>query len=127
MERIKIQMEYVFRTSPSVLYRFFTTPDRLIRWFCDEVDITDDVFSFFWEGYAETATLIEDEEDARIRFVWDEFPDEYLDFDISISPVTGETILVITDYCDEDETGDQQALWDSQIKELKRETGEAVL
>ena len=71
------------------------------------------------------AEVIEDFEDERIRFRWLEAENEaeYLEFDISISPVTGETVLVVTDYCDEDELDDQKRLWDSQIQELKKETG----
>jgi len=39
------------------------------------------------------------------------------------SPVTGETVLEITDYCDEDEVNDIRQLWEAQMKQLKQETG----
>ncbi|MEO0340229.1 MAG: START-like domain-containing protein [Bacteroidota bacterium] len=39
------------------------------------------------------------------------------------SPVTGETILEVTDHADDDEVEDQKALWDSQIEKLRTETG----
>ena len=42
---------------------------------------------------------------------------------ISISPVTGETILEITDFCDENEEQEQKELWESQINQLRKETG----
>ena len=48
---------------------------------------------------------------------------EYLEFKIYQSPVTSETILEVTDFCDEDEVNEQKALWESQIKVLKKETG----
>ena len=125
MERVKFSMEYIFKASQSILYTFLTTPACLVRWFCDEVDIQGQVFTFFWSGSEEVAEVIEDFEDERIRFRWLEAENEaeYLEFDISISPVTGETVLVVTDYCDEDELDDQKRLWDSQIQELKKETG----
>ena len=44
-------------------------------------------------------------------------------FRLGRSPVTGETILEITDYCDEDEVEDQKELWNSQITLLRQETG----
>ena len=125
MERKQITLEYVFRASPAVLYAFFTNPDRLILWFCDEVDINDDIYEFTWEGYPEEATLVDDIEEERVRFIWDEFPDEYLEFDISRSPVTGDTILLIRDFCDADEEEDTILLWNNQITALKRVTGEA--
>lgn len=118
-------MEFLFKASPAILYKFFTTPSCLVRWFCDEVDIQGERFTFYWSGSAEEAELIEHEEDKRLRFQWedDEGGDEYFEFDFSTSPVTGETILQITDFCDADEVDDQKQLWESQMEDLRKETG----
>ncbi len=125
MKRAQIKLEFIFRASPAILYKFLTTPSCLIRWFCDEVNIQDDIFTFMWSGSEEVAELIEDIEEERVRFHWEDADDEeeYLEFNLSKSPVTGETILEITDYCDEDEVDDQTQLWESQIKVLRQETG----
>ena len=124
MNRVAISLEFLFKASPTILYKFLTTPSCLIRWFCDEVDIQDGVYTFIWEGSEELATLVEDDENERLRFVWEEAEEgEYLEFKLSTSPVTNETILEIIDYCDEDETDDQKQLWESQIKQLRQETG----
>lgn len=125
MERVKFSLEFIFRASPTILYKFFTTPDCLIRWFCDEVDIQDETYTFAWDGSEEIAELIEDIEDELIRFRWEDADDEeeYLEFKIEKSPVTGETILTVTDYCDDDEIDDQKQLWATQLDELKKETG----
>jgi len=105
MQRVKLNLEFLFRASPTILYKFFTTPACLIRWFCDEVDIQDDTFTFFWSGYDEVAELVESVENERLKFRWEDADDEdeFLEFRITTSPVTGETILEITDFCDEDE------------------------
>ncbi len=124
MNRVKIQHEFLFRASPTILYKFFTTPSCLVRWFCDEVDIQDDVFTFYWEGAAEVAELIDDIEEERLKFEWEDGEDdEFFEITFERSPLTGETILQITEYCDEDEVDDQRILWDSQIKLLRQETG----
>ncbi|MEM9886277.1 MAG: START-like domain-containing protein [Bacteroidota bacterium] len=124
MERVKIELEFLFRASPAILYNFFTEPARLVRWFCDEVDIDGTTYTFMWEGSEEVAELIEDVENERLRFSWEEEDeDEYFEFRMARSPVTGETILEITDFCDEDETEDQKQLWNNQIAELRQETG----
>ena len=125
MERVKFEMEFIFRASPTILYRFFTTPSTLIRWFCDEVDIQGDTYTFIWDGAEEVATMIDDIEDERIRFKWEDAEDEeeYLEFKMYKSPVTGETVLEITDFCDDDEVDDQRQLWESQMKQLRKETG----
>lgn len=125
MKRVKIELEFIFRASPTILYKFLTTPSCLIRWFCDEVDIQGETFTFVWSGADEVAELIDDIEDERIRFKWEDADDEeeYLEFRMRKSPVTNETILEITDYCDDGEGDDQRQLWESQIKVLKQETG----
>lgn len=124
MKRVSFDMEFIFRASPTILYRFITTPSCLIRWFCDEVDILGDDFTFVWNGAEEMAVLVDDIEDERLRFQWEDAPeDEYLEFRFYKSPVTNETVLEITDFADEDEVEEQKELWANQIKKLRIETG----
>ena len=99
MKRVSFDLEFLFRASPAILYKFLTTPACLVRWFCDEVDITKNEYVFVWSGAGETATLIEDIEDERVRFEWEDGEDgEYFEFRMKKSPVTNETILEITDF-----------------------------
>ncbi|MEY3051391.1 MAG: hypothetical protein RLY31_1176 [Bacteroidota bacterium] len=126
MERVQIEIEFLLRTSPTLLYQFLTTPSALVRWFCDKVDIqSNNIYTFSWNDYEEIARLSEDIEEELLRFDWldDGRDGEFLSFQIDISPVTGETILLITDFCDADEVREQKALWEAQIKMLKKETG----
>lgn len=125
MERVKIELEFIFRASPTILYQFLTTPACLVRWFCDKVDIDGEVFNFTWAGYTESAELIDDYEEELLRFHWDEVEneEEYLEFHISSSPITNETILHIYDWSDEDETDDQKKYWESNMKKLKLAIG----
>ncbi|NND05444.1 MAG: activator of HSP90 ATPase 1 family protein [Saprospiraceae bacterium] len=124
MKRVSFDMEFLFRASPTIIYKFLTTPSCLVRWFCDAVDIQEDTFTFEWNGAEEVAFMIDDIEEERIRFQWEEADDsEYLEFRMEISPVTNETILSLTDYCDEDEVDDQKQLWSNQMDELRREMG----
>ena len=125
MAREKIELEYLFRASPAILYTFFTTPSNLVRWFCDEVEIEDETYIFSWEGAEEEADLVEDVQDERLRFKWVDADDddEYLEVRFSKSEVTNQTILEITDFADDDEVGDQKQLWENQIAKLRQETG----
>jgi uncharacterized protein YndB with AHSA1/START domain len=118
-------MEFIFRASPTILYQFLTTPACLVRWFCDEVDINGHIYSFSWSGMNEEAELVEDIEDELLRFRWLEADnrDEYFEFRIVEAPVTGETILELTDFCDANETNDQKRYWETQIQKLQKETG----
>jgi uncharacterized protein YndB with AHSA1/START domain len=124
MKRVSFNIEFIFRASPTILYQFLTTPACLTRWFCDEVDIEQDVYTFSWQGNPELAELVDDIEDERVRFQWeDAAPNEFLEFRFYKSPVTDETVLEITDFADSDEVKDQRLFWESQMKILRKETG----
>ena len=125
MERVKFTAEFIFRASPNIVYQFLTDPACLTRWFCDEVDITDSSYTFVWNGSAEVAELIEDREGDMVRFAWEDADDddEYLEFNITKSPVTNETIVYVTDFADDDEVDDQRALWETQLTRMKAEMG----
>jgi uncharacterized protein YndB with AHSA1/START domain len=117
-------MEFIFRASPAILYKFITTPSCLVRWFCDEVDITGDTYSFSWNGAEEIAEMVDDIEEERVRFQWEEADDsEFLEFRMYKSDVTNETVLEITDFCDDDEVDEQKELWASQVSAMRIECG----
>lgn len=122
---MQIDLEFIFRASPTIIYNFVTTPACLVRWYCDEVDITGDNYTFSWQGSSEEAFLVDDIEDERVRFKWIEADDEeeYLEFRMYKSDVTNETILEITDFCDDDEVQEVKDLWGTLTTELRKECG----
>ena len=69
--------------------------------------------------------MVEDHEDERLKFKWEdaESDEEYLEFVMYKSPITGETVLEITDFADEGEEDEVQDLWATQIETMKREAG----
>lgn len=112
-------VEFVIRSSPTILYKFLTTPSGLAQWFADHVDQTDKSYSFFWDGSVEKATRIDFIENEMIRYRWDEGDeDEYFEFKIEKVDITNDTVLVITDFAEEHEQEDQNRLWESQVKTL---------
>lgn len=124
MSRVKIEMEFIFRASPGMLHQFITLPENLVRWFADGVDISDDVYTFSWDGSEESAILIDDIEEERLRFKWEDSDEgEYFEFRMYISDITRQTILEITDFCDDDEVKEQQDLWAKQIEGLHNACG----
>jgi len=124
MKRVSFEMEFIFRASTAILYTFLTTPACLVRWFCDGVDINTDVFTFTWDGADENAEMLDDIQEERVRFKWEDADEgEYLEFRMYKSGVTNETVLEITDFCDDDEVDSQMDLWNTQLKKLKTECG----
>jgi hypothetical protein len=91
------------------------------------VEIDGKRYTFIWNGGGrESAIMTEFIEDELFSLRWEnsEHPREYLEFAISESEVTVETILTITDFCVEDEVEGQKAYWDSEMKKLRPEMGE---
>lgn len=124
MKRTSFEMEFIFKASPAVLYTFLTTPACLVRWFCDKVDINSEVYTFSWDGSEEDAEMIDDIQEERVRFRWlDADRREYLEFRMYKSDVTNETVLELTDFCDDDEVDSQKDLWTSQMNTLRTECG----
>lgn len=124
MKRVPVDLEYIFKASPAILYKFVTTAECLVRWFSDKVDITGDQYIFSWGDNDEYAELVDDIEEERVRFHWDGSPRfEYLEFRMYLSPVTEETVFEITDFSVDKEKEDLRKFWDSQIKKLRQETG----
>ena len=120
-KRVRIDLEFIFKASPTIIYNFVTTPACLVRWYCNEVDITGETYG---QGSSEVATLVDDIEDERVRFKWDEADDEeYLEFRMYKSDVTNETIFEITDFCDDDEVQEVKDLWTTLTTELRKECG----
>ena len=125
MERVSYSVDFLFRASTTIVYRFITAPDCLIRWFCDKADIQDGKYIYAWDGEEEIAEIIDDIENEYVKLRWEEAEsdEEYLEFKISRSPVTGETLLEISDWCDSDEVEDQKQLWSSQMVSMKNAMG----
>lgn len=126
-KRVLYTVDFLLKASPTILYYFMTTPSCLVRWFCDAVDITNEYYTFSWNGNTEVAELIDDIEDERLRFKWldGEDEDEFFEFRISTADITDETILEIVDFAWADEVEEQKQLWTTQVEKLRKETGDA--
>ena len=118
-------LEYPVRSSPNILFEFLSTPAGLGEWFADRVDENKEhVFTFTWSDSEEKAVLVDKHEDKYVRFRWlHSAKDEYFEFSIERSEVTNQTILIIKDFAEKRDIGDQTKLWEYQIKDLFHRIG----
>jgi uncharacterized protein YndB with AHSA1/START domain len=124
MARKKFTIEYIVRSSPSILFEFVTEPSKLAQWFSDTCDGNDTTIVFGWSGSRELADIVEFIEDESVKYHWkDNKKDEFFSFRIYKSEISFETVLEVTDFAEEKEIKDQIRLWDSQIDELKHHIG----
>ena len=96
----------------------------MAEWFADAVDAFKNVYSFTWEGQTQKAKVLDEVENEFIRFHWiDGHVEEYLEFRISSTEITGDTVLTVTDFCNPSDEKDSKLLWDSQVKLLTQQLG----
>ncbi len=126
-EKKKFELEYLLNTSPKVLENMLFTPSGLSEWFADDVNIEDDVYTFIWDGSEEKARLLTKKMGEKIK--WQNLNDEeegldtYFQLHYEIDPMTKSVILKVTDFAEDSEMEDTQALWESLIEGLKRFIG----
>lgn len=124
MDKKQFQLEFPIKCSPNILFGLIATASGLQEWFADKVDRHAESFFFTWEGNTDEAIRLGQEENVFVRYKWEYMDEgEYFEFRISQSPITNETILIISDFAADYELKDQQQLWESQIEDLKTRIG----
>jgi uncharacterized protein YndB with AHSA1/START domain len=126
MAKSKVELEYLIRTSNSILFNCMSTPSGLEEWFAPEVLIRGEVYTFKWEGEERKAQLVSKKKEQYVKYQWMDDSDmtsNYFEMTIKIDEMTGEVALLITDFSEEGEEDDQQMLWNESIEELKRHIG----
>ncbi|SMO53284.1 Uncharacterized conserved protein YndB, AHSA1/START domain [Saccharicrinis carchari] len=123
----KIELEFILRTSPAILYNRLSSASGLSEWFADDVNLKGQIYTFVWDGAEQQAELIAKKENKFIRFHWldDEEKDTYFEFLINVDELTGETALLVTDFIEADEKESSIELWNQQIDQLKQVLGSA--
>ena len=125
MDKVKLELEYIINTSPTILFNCLCTPSGLSEWFADDVNIKNDRYTFFWDGSEETAIIKTTKKSESIRFQWedDEGEDYYFEMTIKIDDLTKDVALIITDFSEEGEEDEAKLLWDNNILKLKQAIG----
>ena len=126
-EKQKFELEYVFKASPTIVYRLISTPDGLAEWFADDVNIQEDLYTFNWAGEEICARLLNSKSGEYMRWTWLEDDEEdlqtYFELRIKVDPMTKMIVLLITDFAEKDELDEAKLLWETQIANLMRIIG----
>lgn len=120
----RFELEYILFTSPAILFNRLSSPSGLSEWFADDVNVDGKKYTFIWEGVKQIAEEVMRKENKLIRFKWlDDEDDAYFEFKINLDELTGDTALLITDFCEPDEYEEAVKLWNNQIELLKHGLG----
>ena len=126
MKKEKFNIEFIFdKASKNSLWDYISTASGLAGWFADSVAVDGKLFTFQWKNYSNEAEVTGMFPYNFIRFHWleDENPATFFEFRLQKIELTGGIMLEITDFAEESEKEDAVALWETQIKTLKRMLG----
>lgn len=121
----RVTMEFMVHSAPNVLYELISTPSGFSEWYCDDVNVRGDQFTFIWGNEEEATTLVGRKAPEVVRFHRNNDPDEttFFEFRIRIDAMTGEVALIVTDHAVAGEVEETRSLWASQIASLVRVLG----
>jgi len=120
----RVQLEFQVRGSPNVLYELISTPSGFSEWYCNDVNVRGDQYTFLWDGEEEVTTMIGRRLGEVIRFRRNGDDDSaYFEFRVKVDPMTNEVALIVTDHALPEEVEATKALWSSQIASLLRVLG----
>ena len=122
----KFYIEFVFdKASKNSLWDYISTAAGLAEWFADSVSIEGKLVIFQWKNYSNEATVIGINPYNYIRFHWleDDNPITFFEFRLQKMELTGEILFEVTDFAEKNERESAVALWETQIRTLKRVLG----
>ena len=124
MKRVKLELEFMVKSSPNILFNYISTPSGLLEWFAEDVNVKGKNYTFIWEGEEVVAELLKKVNGKFVRFKWaDTEEDEYFEMEIRKDELTGDIALVVTDFTDEDQAEEISLLWESQVQDLRNALG----
>jgi len=118
-ELIKYSIEIPINSSVNVLYKRLSTPSGLAEWFADNVNLKNNVFTFFWDDSDQSAKILKKKSNKFVQFKWldDEEKESFFEFKIQVDEMTSDVSLIITDFAEDEEDQEEQTmLWEQQIQ-----------
>ena len=123
---MKYSIELPINSSVTVLYKRLSTPSGLAEWFADNVNLKNNVFTFFWDDSDQSAKILKKKSNKFVQFKWldDEEKESFFEFKIQVDEMTSDVSLIITDFAEDEEDQEEQTmLWEQQIQNLKMAIG----
>lgn len=124
MNRVKLELEFLIKSSPNILFNYISTPSGLLEWFAEDVNVKGKTYTFIWDNEQVVADMVKKINGKLVRFEWDGADkEEYFEMEIRKDELTGDIALVVTDYADEDQAEEISDLWESQVQDLRNALG----
>ena len=88
--RKRIDLEYIFSSSVTILFSRLSSAPGLAEWFSDDVKHDGNIFTFVWDGIGEEAELVDMKKNSYVRFKWldADDADEFFEFSLHVAKMT---------------------------------------
>ena len=129
MDKKKVIFEHELHSrSAKIIWPLISAPEGLAKWIADDVKRDGDVMVFGWgvpwrHHEMRTATVTEELQPTLFRWVWDDEEDYFVEMKIEKSDITGDYILIVTDFTDHDDEEWLTAVWEGNFERLHNATG----
>ena len=131
MKKQKIHIEKELNCkSANIIWPLLNSAGGLAKWVADYVERDDDQLTFTWgEAWTHqetrTATITEEVAAHHLKMTWneEEDPDAYWLMEIERSEITGDFILIITDFAWEEDVDGLYDIWERNFEKLHQTTG----
>lgn len=125
MTKEKFVLEFDLKSTPvTLLWSYLATANGLKEWFADNVSMSGKSVNFIWNGVPQEAHIIAQRTQKYVRYHWvDDVERTYFELKISVSEMTDNVLLTVTDFAEPDEMEEAKDLWVYQIDSLRRLLG----
>ena len=131
MKKKRINIEHTLRCkNANIIWPLLSTEAGLQKWIADTVERDGDILRFTWgevwsHHEIRQARVVAEELSKRIRFVWEPDEDEeaYWELCMERSDITGDYVLVITDYALPEDEESLYDIWGQNLEQLHQSTG----
>lgn len=123
MDKVKIKLEYPLRYAAlNALWNSISSSFGLCGWFADSISVEGNRYVFSWNGNEQAAKLMQIKQNECIRFQWEEDKgtDYFFEMRITMNELTGDVVLIISDFAEPADRDDIIMLWNRNIDQLKQ-------
>ncbi|MBQ9637548.1 MAG: hypothetical protein IJV36_06625 [Prevotella sp.] len=131
MKKEKLYIEHELKSnSPTIIWQLISTAAGLARWIADEVEMDGHTVKLAWGNPLmhydfRRLEVLERVKQSHLRMRWiDEDDDEaFLEIRMAKSDLTGDYMLLITDYAQPEDIELLRDIWDDNLHRLRHSSG----
>lgn len=125
MSKYKFVVEHEIKSPIKVIFPYLSTASGLQQWFCEHAKSADNQhMNLKWDGEDHPAKIVSMRLNKSVKFEFigknpEDKDKNYLEFRLETSELTNSNYLKITDYSENHDEDELNALWDEFIYNLK--------